>query len=201
MTAVSENSVPMLRLGNLVSIWQMHAYLPYTMEVVFYWETSSHDVQMHIRAGDRTTQNWGRWEKSRMILGLVCAGQRLASSSIAHWASWKKDGLLDWLSLEEKRYFVSVWPDAFETIALQVVCILKWNDMTGTTYTRVLSAERSRSLAQTLQQNRKSSGHVGKTSGIELALSGFDSGFHFKNRTGPGLYVTQDSTLWSQTGT
>lgn len=32
MTAVSENSVSMLRLGNLVSIWQMHDYLPYTME-------------------------------------------------------------------------------------------------------------------------------------------------------------------------
>lgn len=85
---------------------------------------SSHDVETHIRAGDGTTQNRGRREESRMILGLVCAGQRLASSSIAHWTSWKKDGLLDWLSLEEKRYFVCVWPDAFETITLQVVCIL-----------------------------------------------------------------------------
>lgn len=119
-----------------------------------------------------------------MIPGLVCAGQRLASSFIAHW----------WASRfgyhqKRKDYFVSVWPDAFETIALQVVCLLKRKDMMGPTYTKVLSTERSRNLIQTLKKNSKSSDHVAKTSGIELTLSGFDSGFQFKNRTGPGLYV------------
>lgn len=59
----------------------------------------------------------------------------------------------------------------------------------GPTYTKVLSTERSRNLIQTLKKNSKSSDHVAKTSGIELTLSGFDSGFQFKNRTGPGLYV------------
>lgn len=70
----------------------------------------------------------------------------------------------------------------------------------GTTYTRELSMGRNRNLVQTLQQNRKSSDHVGKTSGIELALSGFNLGFQIKNHTDPGLYITQDSSLWSQTG-
>lgn len=32
MTAVSENPVPTLELGNVVSILQMHDYLLYTME-------------------------------------------------------------------------------------------------------------------------------------------------------------------------
>lgn len=74
-------------------------------KVVFHWETSSPDVQMHIRAGDGTTQNWGRREESRMILGLVCAGQRLASSCIAHWTSWKKDGLLDLAIIRREKVF------------------------------------------------------------------------------------------------
>lgn len=105
MTAVSENPVPTLELGNVVSIRQMHDYLPYTMESglplgnKFTWRSDAH------KSRDGATQNWGRWEESRMIPGLVCAGQRLASSFIAHRAFWKKDGLLDLPIIRREKVF------------------------------------------------------------------------------------------------